>query len=90
VYSDAKSKHTTHLLSTILYYFVHGLLLLSFNQKDNSVTGEFSKILVAVASARPYANLHLIPNSQLRQHPTTQFFIGQMRFLLPNQQRQST
>jgi len=27
---------------------------------------------------------------QPRQHPTTQFFTGQMPFLPPNQQRQST
>jgi len=26
---------------------------------------------VAVASARPYASLHLVPDRLLRQHPTT-------------------
>ena len=31
---------------------------------------------VAVASAGPYANLHLNPDTQPRQHPTTQFFYG--------------
>jgi len=45
---------------------------------------------VAVASAGLYASLHLAPDRQLCQHPTTQFFTGQMPFLLPNQQRQST
>jgi len=45
---------------------------------------------VAVASAGPYASLHLAPDRYPRQHPTTQFFTGQMPFLLPNQQRQST
>jgi len=45
---------------------------------------------VAVASAGPYASLHLTPDRYPRQHPTTQFFTGQMPFLLPNQQRQST
>jgi len=35
---------------------------------------------VAVASAGPYASLHL----------TTQVFTGQMPFMPPNQQRQST
>jgi len=45
---------------------------------------------VAVASAGPYANLHLAPDRQPRQHPTTQFFTGWMPFLPPNQQRQST
>jgi len=28
---------------------------------------------VAVASAGPYANLHLDPDTQTRQHPITQF-----------------
>jgi len=45
---------------------------------------------VAVASAGPYASLHLAPDSQPRQYPTTQFFTGRMLFLTPNQQRQST
>jgi len=45
---------------------------------------------VAVASAGPYASLHLAPDREPRQHPTTQFFTGWMPFLLPNQQRQST
>jgi len=44
---------------------------------------------VAVASAGPYASLHLAPERQPRQHPTTQFFTGRMPFLLPNQQRQN-
>jgi len=37
-----------------------------------------------------YANLHLAPGRQPRQHPTTQFFTGQMPCLPPNQQCQST
>jgi len=45
---------------------------------------------VAVASAGPYAFLHLAPEREPRQHPTTQFFTGRMPFLPPNQQRQST
>jgi len=45
---------------------------------------------VAVASAGPYASLHLTPDRQLHQHPTSQFFTGRMPFLPPNQQRQST
>jgi len=45
---------------------------------------------VAVASAGPYASLHLAPDRQPRQQPTTQFFTGRMPFLPPNQQRQST
>ena len=31
---------------------------------------------MAVASAGPYANLHLASDRQPRQHPTTQFFTG--------------
>jgi len=45
---------------------------------------------MAVASAGPYASLHFAPDRQLCQHPTTQFFIGRMPFLLPNQQHQGT
>jgi len=45
---------------------------------------------VAVASAGPDASLHLAPDRQPRQHPTAQVFKGQMPFLLPNQQCQST
>ena len=42
-----------------------------------------------MASAGPYASLHLAPDRQPRQHPTTQFFTGRMPFMPPNQQRQS-
>jgi len=46
---------------------------------------------VAVASAGPDANLHLTPDKQPHQHPTTQFFTGWMTLLPPNElQRQST
>jgi len=41
-----------------------------------------------VASAGPYASLHLAPDRQPRQYPTTLFFTGRMPFLPPNQQRQ--
>jgi len=45
----------------------------------------------AMASAGPYANnLHLTADRQPHQHLITQFFTGQMHFLMPNQQRQST
>ena len=39
---------------------------------------------VAVASAGTYACLHLAPDRQPRQRPTTQFFTGRMPFLPPN------
>ena len=45
---------------------------------------------VAVASAGPYASLHLAPDRKPLQHPTTEFFTGRMPFLPPNQQSQST
>ena len=46
---------------------------------------------VAVASAGPYASLHLAPDRLPCQHLTTpKFFTGRMPFLPPNQQRQST
>jgi len=41
-------------------------------------------------SAGSYASLHLAPDRQPHQHPTTQFFTGRMPLLPPNQQRQST
>jgi len=37
-----------------------------------------------------HASLHLAADRQQRQYPTAQFFTGQMPFLSPNQQRQST
>jgi len=44
-----------------------------------------------VASAGPYASLHLTPDRYPCQYPTTQFFTGRiLPFLPPNQQRQST
>ena len=45
---------------------------------------------MAVASAGPYASLHLAPDRQPRQHPALSFFTGWMPFLPPNQQRQCT
>jgi len=40
--------------------------------------------------AGPYANLHLTPDIQPCQHPTTQFYTGWMPFLPSNQQHQNT
>ena len=45
---------------------------------------------MAVASAGPYASLHLTPDRLPHQHLTTQFFTGRMPFLPPNQQCQNT
>jgi len=44
---------------------------------------------VAVASAGPYASLHLAPANNASTPPLS-FFTGRMLFLPPNQQRQST
>jgi len=44
---------------------------------------------VAVASAGPYASLHLAPDNHASTPPLS-FFTGRMPFLPPNQQRQST
>jgi len=57
--------------------------------KTNLDFTEARRQRVAVASAGPYASLHLAPDRQPRKHPTTQFFTGRMPFLPPNQQRQS-
>jgi len=43
-----------------------------------------------MASAGPYASLHLAPDRQPHQHPTTLFFTGRMPFLPPNEQCHST
>ena len=45
---------------------------------------------VAMASAGPYASLHLAPDRQPHQHPNHSVFTGRMPFLPPNQQCQST
>jgi len=37
-----------------------------------------------------YASLHLAPDRHHASTPPLSFFTGQMPFLLPNQQRQST
>ena len=39
---------------------------------------------------RSHSSLHLAPDRQPHQHPTTLFFTGRMPFLPPNQQHQST
>jgi len=45
---------------------------------------------VAVASAGPYASLHLAPEGNHASTPLLSFFTGRLPFLPPNQQRQST
>ena len=62
----------------------------NFNCIVKAVRVMYIAQMVPVASAGPHANLHLTPDRQPRQHPTTQFFTGRMPFLPPNQQCQST
>jgi len=45
---------------------------------------------VAVASAGPYANLHLAQTDNHASMPPVRFFTGHMPFLPSNQQHQST
>ena len=45
---------------------------------------------MAVASAGPYASMHLAPDRQTTPAPHHCFFTGRMPFLPPNQQHQST
>ena len=69
-----------------------GTTQVSRYEKDKNQSGFYwsKRQWVAVASAGPYASLHLAPDRQPHQHPTTLFFTGRMPFLLPNQQRQGT
>jgi len=48
------------------------------------------KTNLAVASAGPYANLHLDPDITTPASHQSSFSTGRMPFLPPNQQRQST
>ena len=69
-----------------------GTTRVSRYQKGKNQSGIYwsKRQWVAVASAGPYASLHLAADRQPRHDPTTQFFTGRMPFLPPNQQRQST
>ena len=69
-----------------------GTTQVSRYQKGKNQSGFYwsKRQWVAVASAGPYASLHLAPDRQPHQHPTTLFFTGRMPFLPPNQQPQST
>jgi len=57
-----------------------------YNQEGKTNLDLLEQEIVSV----PYADLHLTPDRQPRQNPTTQFFTGRMPILPPNQQRQST
>jgi len=52
---------------------------------------DFTEARVAMASAGPYASLHLAPDIQITTPaPHRAVFTGRMPFLTPNQQRRST
>jgi len=52
---------------------------------------DFTEARVAMASAGPYASLHLAPDRQITTPaPHRAVFTGRMPFLTPNQQRRST
>ena len=73
--------HRTHTCTTVLQpsWILSGTTRVSWHQKGKTrkvkpIWIYWSKRQwVAVASAGPYANLHLDPDTQPRQHPTTQF-----------------
>ena len=69
-----------------------GTTQVSQYQKGKNQSGFYwsKRQWVAVASAGPYASLHLAPGRKPCQNPTAQFFTGRMPFLPPNQQCQST
>ena len=85
--------HThTHTHTRPFKVSMSGTTRVSLYQKGKTRSGFYwnKRQWVAVASAGAYASLHLAPDRQSRQNPTTQFFTDRMPFLPPNQQRQST
>jgi len=92
VHQQDGNTHThAHTRLTTLFLGLPGW---ASTRKLKPISGFYSSkrqwVAVAVASAGPYASLHLAPDRQPHQHPTTLFFTGQMPFLPPNQQHQST
>jgi len=83
---EAEYRHT----HTRLMALFPGLPVWAGTRKVKPIWILLKQGLVAVASAGPYASLHLAPGRLPCQHPTAQFFTGRMPFLLPSQQRQST
>jgi len=81
--------HTQTLIHFMTLWTLSGITWVSWYQNQSGFYWSKSQ-WVTVASAGPYANLHLAPDRLPRLHSTTQFFTGRMPFLLPNQQRQST
>jgi len=91
----SNNTHNTHKTVLLLFWNMSGTTRVSRYQKgktrkvktnldlleQETVSG--SGICWAICKSAPHPR-------QPRQHPTTQFFTGQMPFLPPNQQRQST
>jgi len=93
--THARTHAHTHNTHTQLFYgplgFCPGLPKWAGTRKVKPIWIYWSKRQwVAVASAGPYANLHLYPDTYPRQHPTTLLFTGWMPFLSSNRQRQNT
>ena len=90
--SNCTATEHTHTHTHPLNGRLSGTTHVSRYQKGKNQSGFYwsKRQRVAVASAGPYASLHLAPDRQRRQNLTTQFSTHQMPFLLPNQQRQST
>ena len=73
---------------SLIYRMVHAVHNTAWNTHTHGFCWS-KRQWVAVASAGPHASLHLAPDRQTRQHPTT-LFTSWMTFLPPNQQHQST
>jgi len=85
----------THTTILLLFWNLSGTTRVSRYQKGKTGKGKTNLDLleqeIVSGSDMCWAICKSAPHPrQPRQHPTTQFFTGQMPFLPPNQQRQST
>ena len=80
----------THAIVLRLFWILSGTTWVSQNQKGKTNLDLLEQETVS-GSGISWAMCNSAPHpSQPRQRPTTQFFTGQIPFLPPNQQRQST
>ena len=81
----------THTHTPVLWPFVRDYPGEPVRKRKNRSGFYWSKRQwVAMASAGPYASLHLAPDRYHTSSSPLSFFTGRMPFLPPNQQRQST
>ena len=85
----------THTTVLLLFWYMSGTTRVSRHQKGKTTKVKTNLDLleqeIVSGSGICWAICKSAPRPrQPRQHPTTQFFTGQMPFLMPNQQRQST